>query len=99
MHTRISCAIVLAAGGCLLAGCSIHVHDDTAREPAYRWVSPTEFSGVVAANRGLTLGMSKAEALRGFAPELTTLRSTARAEGLDVEEWLVYAVEDHGRAV
>ncbi|MCC6284471.1 MAG: hypothetical protein IT439_04080 [Phycisphaerales bacterium] len=97
-HSRGAAALL----PCLLAlsGCAIHIGDHDAFDaPEYQRVTGSELAKVVAANRGLTLGMPRDEALGRFPAALTSLRSTARQDDLEVEEWLVRAVDRRTPAI
>lgn len=93
-------AAALLSTAVALSGCAIHIGDHDAYDaPEYQRVTSSELADVVAANRGLALGMSHDEALGRYPAELTSLRSTARLEGMEVEEWLVRAVDRRTPAV
>lgn len=75
------------------AGCSISVNDGYSESSRSSTISESGMSELVASNRGLELGMSKAEALALYPSDYATLKSSSKVEGRVVEEWRVQAYQ------
>jgi len=98
-HAKAVAVSSLLALSLVAGGCSISVNEGYSDGARSSTISESRMGELVASNRGLSLGMSKGEALGLFPVEYATLKSSSKVDGHVVEEWRVQAYNKSKRVL